>query len=513
MSNDGGGVEGGVEADGGGVEEGDVEGNVEGNVEGDVEGVDLDQLPEQGPEPRGEKTYWYSRVGRIIYMEDLELIARVSEAVDKETMVVMLTERLTERRLKGDWSVRRARSHLATLNDMCVCHLRTILYMEDLELIARVSEAVDKETMVVMLTEGLTERRLKDEGTVRNARSHLATLKDMQRCWYRDHQENTVLRGENTVLRAKVRQLQRRKAAKRLWCTRCEDKRASYIDSDPGTDSAETDSEGYDYDKLDDDHSEDETLLAALNAAGGDLHELVWEKLRRRSKRMKVVLEKRMKALHKYRKKQTKMKRAKEAERKEKKRVAKILAVQAKDEVTQAAFSAFARVLSPANEWLGSVDGHAALSTFASALYPDVITNLDGRALSPNLETDRPVQREGDEEKREVPPSATRKRKQEARLPSVPRPVPPVSPEPEPHRPEWRHVCYCCREEFRCVPKIPRVFGFDPPDRDKHGCRCLKHFDNRSDMVLCSNKCFWVFNGSYPYCCVCRVECRRGRPS
>ena len=66
-------------------------------------------------------------------------------------------------------------------------------------------------------------------------------------------------------------------------------------------------------------------------------------------------------------------------------------------------------------------------------------------------------------------------------------------------RPEWRHICFFCPEEFRCVPKIPACLGKDPPNRDEHGCRCLKHCDFRPDMVFCSNKCFWQFNGSHPY--------------
>ena len=66
-------------------------------------------------------------------------------------------------------------------------------------------------------------------------------------------------------------------------------------------------------------------------------------------------------------------------------------------------------------------------------------------------------------------------------------------------RPEWRHICFFCPEEFRCVPKIPACLGKDPPNRDEHGCRCLKHCDFRPDMVFCSNKCFWEFNGSHPY--------------
>ena len=114
-------------------------------------------------------------------------------------------------------------------------------------------------------------------------------------------------------------------------------------------------------------------------------------------------------------------------------------------------------------QWLGSVDGQASLSTFA----------------------------------RKVP---------EARLPSAPRPVPPVSPEPlalespqVPQSPKWRHVCYTCDEEFRCIPRIPVKLGDDPPNRNVYGCRCLMHNQYGQGMAaafFCSSKCFWKFNGT-----------------
>ena len=154
-----------------------------------------------------------------------------------------------------------------------------ILLKEDLGLIAKVSEAVDKETMVVMLTAELEERRMKREGAFRRARS-------MERSCAID-------REESTVLRAKVRKLLRGNAE---------------------------------------------------------------------------------------RKEKRKMKRAK-----------KVLAVQAEaeaeEQVVHDAFTAFARALSPANEWLGGVAAQAALAAFADALYPEVITNgWYPDAQSPNLD-------------------------------------------------------------------------------------------------------------------------------
>ena len=145
-----------------------------------------------------------------------------------------------------------------------------LLAKEDLGLIAKVSEAVDKETMVVMLTAELEERRMKREDNFRRARAR---------------------REENTVLRAKVRNLLRGKAERK--------------------------------------------------------------------------------------------------EKRKEKRAKKVLAVQAEDQVVHDAFTAFARALSPANEWLGGVGAQDALSAFADALYPEVIT--DGwypDALSPNLDGD-----------------------------------------------------------------------------------------------------------------------------
>ena len=147
-----------------------------------------------------------------------------------------------------------------------------ILLKEDLGLIAKVSEAVDKETMVVMLTAELEERRMKREGAFRSARSMEISC--------------AIDREESTVLRAKVRKLLRGNAE---------------------------------------------------------------------------------------RKEKRKMKRAK-----------KVLAVQAEEQVVHDAFTAFARALSPANEWLGGV---AAQAAFADALYPEVITNgWYPDAQSPNLD-------------------------------------------------------------------------------------------------------------------------------
>jgi hypothetical protein len=61
---------------------------------------------------------------------------------------------------------------------------------------------------------------------------------------------------------------------------------------------------------------------------------------------------------------------------------------------------------------------------------------------------------------------------------------------------QYSHSCYVCRNEFRCVPKVPPVVGFQPLDPAIHGCRCLNHYYN---YFLCSNKCFWLNNGSHPY--------------